>query len=172
MSNAPIIMPYKGIWPKIDPAAFVAPGAVVIGDVEIGPESSIWPGCVLRGDVHVIRIGARTNIQDGTVIHVTTGGQGTHVGSGVTVGHMVVLHDCTIEDNAFVGMKSCVMDRARIKSQGMLATMGLLTAGKVISGGELWAGNPAKLWRALKPEEIAEFHHRADHYAQLAASYR
>ena len=172
MSFAPIIMSYKGIAPKIDPTAFIAPGAVVIGDVVIGAESSVWPGCVLRGDVHVIRVGARTNIQDGTIVHVTSGGQGTHIGSGVTVGHAVLLHDCTIEDNAFVGMKSCVMDKAVIKSHGMLATGALLTAGKTVATGQLWSGSPAKFWRDLKPEEIEEFHHRAEHYVNLAKSYR
>ncbi|MGB4100956.1 MAG: gamma carbonic anhydrase family protein [Alphaproteobacteria bacterium] len=172
MNFAPIIMPYKGIMPKIDPTAFIAPGAVVIGDVEIGAESSVWPGCVLRGDVHVIRVGARTNIQDGTIVHVTSGGQGTHIGSGVTVGHAVLLHDCVVEDDAFVGMKSCVMDKAVIQSRGMLATGALLTAGKILASGQLWAGTPAKFWRDLKPDEIDEIHHRAVHYVNLAKSYR
>lgn len=172
MHPAPIIMPYRGIMPQIDPAAFIAPGATIIGDVTIGADSSVWPGCVLRGDVHRIRVGARTNIQDGTIVHVTSGGQGTQIGSGVTIGHAALLHDCTIKDHAFVGMKSCVMDKARIESEAMLATGALLTAGKIIPSGQLWSGSPAKFWRALQAEEIAEFHHRAEHYLQLARSYR
>jgi carbonic anhydrase/acetyltransferase-like protein (isoleucine patch superfamily) len=184
----PIILPYRGIMPKIDPRAFVAPGAVVIGDVEIGPESSIWFGCVLRGDVNVIRIGARTNIQDGTVIHVASGlqparmGEGastipeagypTIIGDNVTVGHMTLLHACTVESNAFVGMKSAVMDGAVIKSGGMLAAGALLTAGKTIASGELWAGTPAKFWRKLTQNDMAQFDMRAGQYAELGAEYR
>src|SRR5580704_13346702 len=103
-----IILPYRGIIPKIDPSAFVAPGAVVIGDVEIGPESSVWFGCVLRGDVNVIRVGARSNLQDGTVVHVASKGQGTFIGNDVTIGHGVLLHACTLADSSFVGMKATV----------------------------------------------------------------
>lgn len=172
MSFAPIIMPYQGIMPQIDPSAFIAPGAVIIGDVTIGAEASIWPGCVLRGDVNIIRVGARTNIQDGTIVHVTHGGQGTHIGSDVTIGHAVLLHDCTIDDHAFVGMKSCVMDKARISSHAMLATAALLTNGKIIPSGQLWSGSPAKYWRDLRAEELEEINHRVPHYVRLAKSYR
>ncbi len=186
-STNAIILPYRGIMPKIDPKAFIAPGAVVIGDVEIGPESSIWFGCVIRGDVNKIRIGARTNIQDGTVIHVASGlqparmGEGakvvpeagypTIIGDGVTVGHMALLHACTIESGGFVGMKSAVMDGAKIESGGMLAAGGLLTAGKIIAKGQLWAGTPAKFWRDLTEDDIAQFDMRATQYAELGAEY-
>src|ERR1700742_4378511 len=131
MMNARIL-PYRGIMPKIDPRAFVAPGAVIIGDVEIGPESSIRFGCVLRGDVNKIRIGKRTNIQDGTVIHVASADQParmapgasrppregfpTLIGDNVTVGHMVLLHACVVESDGFVGMRSSIMDGAKIES--------------------------------------------------------
>src|ERR1700742_1863914 len=143
----PIILPYRGVTPKIDPRAFVAPGAVVIGDVEIGPDSSIWFGCVLRGDVNHIRIGARTNIQDGTVIHTASGLQPARMGAGskipekgyptligddVTVGHMALLHACTLADKSFVGMRSAVMDGCTIEGEAMLAAGGLLTPGKTI----------------------------------------
>jgi carbonic anhydrase/acetyltransferase-like protein (isoleucine patch superfamily) len=116
----PLILPYKNITPKIHPTAFIAPGAVIVGDVEIGAESSIWFGCVLRGDVNVIRVGARTNIQDGTIVHVTKGGQGTHIGDEVTVGHMVLLHDCTLADRSFIGMKAAIIDRAKVESMAMV----------------------------------------------------
>ncbi len=188
MTDKPIILPYRGIMPKIDPSAFIAPGAVVIGDVEIGPESSIWFGCVVRGDVNVIRIGARTNIQDGTVIHVASGlqparmgagagkipegGYPTIIGDNVTVGHMTLLHACMVESNAFVGMKSAVMDGAKIESGGMLAAGALLTAGKTIGKGQLWAGSPAKFWRDLTPDDIAQFDLRASQYADLGREYR
>ena len=167
-----LILPYRGVMPKIDSSAFIAPGAVVIGDVEIGAESSIWPGCILRGDMHVIRIGARTNIQDGTVIHVTAGGQGTHIGDDVTVGHMALLHDCTVESHAFVGMKAILMDRAKIESHGVLAAAALLTQGKTVSAGHLWAGSPAKFRRDLTPAELAEFGSRAAEYVELMKAYR
>ena len=173
--------------PKIDPRAFIAAGAVIIGDVEIGPDSSVWFGCVLRGDVNKIRIGARTNIQDGTVIHVASGlqparlGQGaptppdagypTLIGDNVTVGHMALLHACTIESNAFVGMKSAVMDGAKIESFGMLAAGALLTPGKIVAKNQLWAGRPAKFWRDLTDNDLAQFDMRAGQYADLAKEY-
>ena len=186
----PIILPYRGVMPKIHPTAFVAPGAVVIGDVEIGAESSVWFGCVVRGDVNHIRIGARTNIQDGTIIHVASGeqparlgdnlkantkewqGYPTLIGDDVTVGHMALLHACVVESGGFVGMKSAVMDGAVIEGQGMLAAGAVLTPGKRIQRAELWAGTPAKLWRKLSPEDLAQFPLRAQQYVELAAGYR
>ena len=169
--NEPLILPYKGKTPKIHPTAFIAPGAVVIGDVEIGAESSVWFGCVVRWDVNVIRIGARTNIQDGTVIHVAEEGKGTFIGDHVTVGHMVLLHDCTVEEGGFVGMKSAVMDGAKIESQGMLAAGALLTPYKTVGRGQLWAGSPAKFWRDLSPKDLAEFDKRVQQYVGLAKAY-
>ncbi len=172
MSMNPLILPHHGIMPQIDPSAFVAPGAVVIGDVVIGAESSVWPGCVLRGDVNVLRIGARTNIQDGTVIHVAVEGHGTHIGDDVTVGHMVLLHDCVVQSGAFVGMKSGVMDGAVIESGAMLAAGALLTPGKVIPSGQLWAGSPAKYWRDVSAEDRHLFDVRGRQYVELAKTYR
>jgi gamma-carbonic anhydrase len=166
------ILPYRGVMPKIDPSAFVAPGVVVIGDVEIGPESSIWPGCILRGDMHAIRIGARTNIQDGTVVHVTAGGQGTMIGDDVTVGHMALLHDCTVESHAFIGMRAILMDGARVESHAVLAAASLLTQGKVVPSGQLWAGSPAKYKRDLTAAEKEEFGTRSEEYRELMKSYK
>ncbi len=166
-----IQLPYRGAKPKIDPAAFVAQGAVIVGDVEIGPQSSIWFGCVLRGDVNVIRVGARTNIQDGTVVHVASKGQGTYIGNDVTVGHMALLHACTLEDNSFVGMKAVVMDGAKVESHAMLAAGALLPPGKIVPKGQLWAGNPAKFWRELTAEDLANFDLRTEQYVELAQIY-
>ncbi len=168
---APLILPYRGMMPKIDPAAFIAPGAVIIGDVEIAAGASIWFGCVLRGDVNVIRIGENSNIQDGTVIHVAAKGQGTFVGRNCTVGHMALLHACTLADHAFVGMKAAVMDGAKINSYGMLAAGALLTPDKAIETGQIWAGSPAKFWRALTEKDTAQFAIRAEQYMQLGAEY-
>jgi gamma-carbonic anhydrase len=167
----PIIVPYKGIMPKISPSAYIAPGVVIMGDVEIGEETSVWPGCVIRGDVNIVRIGARTNIQDGSIIHVTQGGQGTHVGNDVTIGHMVLLHDCTLEDHSFIGMKSAVIDKARVQSFAMLGAGALLTQNKVVPTGQLWVGNPAKYFRDLRDEEKEEIKRRAPHYVRLGQDY-
>lgn len=168
----PLILPYKGVLPKIHPAAFVAENAVVIGDVVIGAASNIWFGCVLRGDVNIIRIGENSNVQDGTVVHVSTGGQGTHIGNNVTVGHMALLHDCTVEDNSFVGMKACMLDKSRLESGSMLAAGALLTPGKVVPAGELWAGNPAKHFRPLTDKDTAMIAKSAERYCELAKSYQ
>lgn len=182
--SQPVILPYRGIMPKIDPTAFVAPGAVVIGDVEIGAESSIWFGCVVRGDVNKIRIGKRANIQDGTVIHVASGAQPvsatsktpregfpTLIGDDVTVGHMTLLHACIVESHSFVGMKAAVMDGAKIESWAMLGAGALLTPGKVIPSGQLWAGSPAKFWRELTDADRQQFDIRSRQYADLGQEY-
>ena len=185
--TAPLILPYRGVLPKIHPTAFVAPGAVIVGDVEIGAESSVWFGCIVRGDVNIVRIGARTNIQDGTVIHVASrdnparfradaapmpaGGYPTLIGDDVTVGHMTLLHACVIESGAFIGMKAAVMDGAKIESGGMLAAGALLTPGKTITGGQLWAGSPAKFWRDLTDDDRAQFDLRARQYVALGQEY-
>ncbi|MGH1403317.1 MAG: gamma carbonic anhydrase family protein [Alphaproteobacteria bacterium] len=166
------IFPYNGVVPSIHETAFIAPSASVIGDVGIGRDSSIWYGCTLRGDVNDIKIGARTNIQDGTVIHVTTDFQGTHVGSDVTVGHSAVLHACTVEDFGFVGMKACVMDGAVVEGFAMLAAGGLLTPGKCIPKGQLWAGSPAKYMRDLTDKEIAYIKWSAPHYVELGQEHK
>lgn len=183
-NTQPVILAYNGILPRIHPTAFIAPGAVIVGDVEIGPESSVWFGCVLRGDVNHIRIGSRTNIQDGTIIHVASGAQParlgqkapaagfpTLIGDRVTVGHMALLHACVIESDAFIGMKSGVLDGAVVQSGGMLAAGALLTPGKVLTGGTLWAGSPAKFWRELTEADKDQFELRATQYAELGAAY-
>lgn len=173
----PIILPYRGdyrpegVSPRISPQAFIAPGAAVIGDVEIGADTGIWFGCVVRGDVNSIRIGERTNVQDGTVIHVTRGTGPTVIGSGVTIGHSVLLHACTLEDNCFVGMRATIMDGAVVESGGMLAAGGLLTPGKRIPKGQLWAGSPAKYFRDLTAEDMAFFPVSAENYVKHAREY-
>ncbi len=159
--------------PVCDPSSFVAPGAQVIGNVSIGPESSIWYNCVLRGDVNRIVIGARTNIQDGTVIHVDSpkgdgAGLPTIIGDDVLIGHMVMLHGSVLHDRAFIGLCCIVMDGCTIESDGMLAAGSLLSPGKTIGAGELWLGRPAKKLRDLTPEEMAANRTGAAHYVQLA----
>jgi len=169
---AGLILPYRDIRPTLDETVWIAPTAAVIGDVEIGAGSGIWFGCTVRGDVNEIRIGARTNIQDATVIHVTGGGHGTYVGDGVTVGHGAILHACTLEDGSFVGMQACVMDAAVVESGGMVAAGALVTPGVRVPAGELWGGRPAKLMRALSERERESIAASAQRYAALAAEYR
>jgi carbonic anhydrase/acetyltransferase-like protein (isoleucine patch superfamily) len=177
---AGILVPYDGYQPTVAPDAFIAQTAVLLGDVVVEAGASIWYGAVLRADGNLLRIGARTNIQDGTVIHVNhqeDGGRGAHsfstiIGADVTVGHMAMLHACTLEDGAFVGMKACVMDGATVEGGGMVAAGALITPGKRVKKGELWAGSPAKFLRPLRPEEIAYFPESARYYAEVAQRYR
>ena len=166
------LLPYRGVWPRIDPTAFIAEGCRIVGDVEIGAEANIWFNCVIRGDEHTVRIGPRTNIQDGTVIHVHSAKQGTYIGADVTVGHMALLHACTIEDGGFVGMGAIVLDEAVIESGGMLAAGAMLTQGKILPGGELWAGSPARRARELTEDEIAAFGRTVETYRARGQEYR
>lgn len=167
----PIILPYNGIYPKIHPTAFIAPGAAVIGDVEIGAHTNVWFGCVIRGDVNTIRIGERTNIQDGTIVHVTNKTGPTTIGSDITIGHKAVLHACILEDACFVGMGATAMDFATVKTGGMLAAGALLTPNKQVPGGQLWAGSPAKYFRDMTREESEWIHGSAKHYVTLGQDY-
>lgn len=155
MNDGATILTYEGISPKIDPDAFVAPGARIIGNVEIAADASIWYNVVIRGDVGTIRIGKRTNVQDGTVIHVSGGLFDTTIGDDVLIGHLAMVHGCTLHDRAFVGFGAIVMDGCVIEADGMLAAGAMLTPGKRIPAGELWSGRPAKFMRTLSPEELA-----------------
>ena len=167
-----LILPFEGVFPTIDPSAYIAPTAVVAGDVMIGAGSSIWFGCVLRADVNVIRIGERSNLQDGTVVHESSAGVGTFIGDDVTVGHMALLHACTLESGCFVGMKACVMDGAVVESGAMVAAGALVTPGKRVKSGELWGGSPARPLRPLTERDLAYCRHAAERYVQLGESYR
>ena len=169
--NAPLILPYKGIMPRIAEGVFLAPTAVIIGDVTIGAGSSVWFGAVIRGDVMPITIGERTNIQDNSVIHVTRKVGPTIIGSGVTIGHAVVLHACTVMDNAFIGMRATMLDHSTVETGGMLAAGALLTPRKTVKVGELWASSPATLMRPMSEAESAFIPVSAQNYVELAAEY-
>jgi carbonic anhydrase/acetyltransferase-like protein (isoleucine patch superfamily) len=170
----PSLIAFGGKAPRIDPAAFVAPGARLIGDVEIGPEASIWYNVVLRGDVNRIRIGARTNIQDGSVVHVDSprpGHEGGHpalIGEEVLIGHLAMVHGCILHDRAFVGLGAIVMDGCEIEGDAMLAAGAMLTPGRSIPAGQLWAGRPAKYVRDLSEADIAGMRAGVAHYVELA----
>ncbi len=166
-----IVEPYRGVWPRIDNTVYVADSATIIGDVEIGAHSSLWPGVIIRGDVNDIRIGANTNIQDGTVIHVAKDLQGTYVGDDITVGHMVLLHACTLASGCFIGMRACLMDGVVVEGGAMVAAGAVVTPGKRVAAGELWAGVPAKPKRQVRPAEAEYFETSVARYRDLAAEY-
>jgi carbonic anhydrase/acetyltransferase-like protein (isoleucine patch superfamily) len=168
----PLILPWRGVTPTIAADAFIAPNATVIGDVQIGARSSVWFNCVLRADVCSIRIGARTNIQDGTVVHESSAPLPTLIGDDVLVGHLAILHACTLEDGCFVGMRATVMDGAVVERGAMVAAGALIGPGKRVPTGELWAGSPARFMRKLTEAEIAGFKPATDGYAALADEYR
>ncbi|MBW4036417.1 MAG: gamma carbonic anhydrase family protein [Proteobacteria bacterium] len=162
-----------GISPNIHPEAWVAPGAVLIGAVTLAAHANIWFNCTLRADNNTITIGERTNIQDGTIIHVNAGAAfAARIGSDVTVGHAAIIHACTLHDRAFVGMGAIVLDGAIIEPGGMLAAHSTLTPGKRIGPDELWMGSPARLVRVMDAAEQALRAATAPHYVALAARYR
>ena len=164
--------------PLIHPAAYVDESAVVIGDVEIGEDSSVWPLCVIRGDIQRIRIGARTSIQDGTVIHVThdsrfcPGGQPTLIGNDVTVGHKVILHACTIEDFCLIGMGAIVMDRAVVQARVTIGAGSVVPPGKVLDSGFLYVGSPVRQVRPLNERELEFLEYSAQNYRRLKERHR
>jgi len=166
------LTPFQGVWPTIASSAYIFHGAQIVGDVEIAEDVSIWHNCVLRGDVNSIKIGRRSNVQDGTVIHVSTHTYPTTIGDDVLVAHMAMLHGCTLEDGAFVGMGAIVMDNTRIESRGMLAAGAMLTPGKTIKSCELWAGRPAKFMRMLNDAELAKNDTMAEHYRKIAQQHK
>jgi gamma-carbonic anhydrase len=166
------IRPYGGASPRLDPTAFVVEGATVLGDVEIGPESSVWFGAVVRGDVNHIRIGARSNVQDGSVVHVTGGTHPTILGDDVTVGHRVVLHGCTVGDRCLIGIGAIVLDGAVVSPESMVGAGALVPPGMVVPPRTLVLGSPAKPKRPLSAEEVAFFTVSSARYAAYARQYR
>ncbi len=175
----PIIMPYKELNPKIDSSAWVAPGAVVVGDVEIGEDCSIWFGVVIRGDVHKIRIGKRVSVQDLSMIHVThykkpdkSDGSPTIIGDDVTIGHKVMLHGCTIEDACLIGMSATILDDAVIGKESIVGAGALVTKGKKFPPRSLILGSPAKVVRELSEDEVKELYASANRYVKFMSGYR
>ncbi|MEC3910728.1 gamma carbonic anhydrase family protein [Sphingobium sp. CR2-8] len=176
------IIPFDGKTPVIHPSAFIAPGCRIIGDVEIGEDASIWYNCVLRGDVNKVRIGARTNVQDGTIIHCDSPGDRADgrpvegwpaiIGDDVLIGHMAMIHGCVLEDRAFVGLGAIVMSGCVVESDAMLAAGALLSPGKRVVHRQLWAGRPAKYMRDLSDEAILDMREGVDQYVHNAKAHK
>ena len=170
--------PYLGKLPVLGARTYVDPAATVIGDVVLGDDASVWPGTIVRGDVNYIRIGARTNIQDGSVCHVDSPRPGTPeghpliIGEDVLIGHMAMVHGCTLADRSFVGLGAIVMDGCAIDSEGMLAAGAMLTPGRRIGPRELWGGRPAKLMRELTDAEVAGNAMGVAHYVENGRAHR
>lgn len=167
-----LIFPHKGVVPRIAADAFIAPNATLIGDVEIGQGSSIWFGVVLRGDINKIRIGARSNVQDNSVVHVGYSPADTIIGDDVLIGHMAMIHGCHIESGSFVGMQSMVLDGVVIESGAFVAAGSFVTPGKRVTSGQLWAGRPARPVRALSDVEQEMVRRGPARYAELAQIFR
>lgn len=174
MSN---IRPFKNILPEINNSAYIDVAACVIGDVMIGADCSVWPMVAIRGDVNSIRIGERTNIQDGSVLHVThkgplsPEGNALHIGSDVTIGHGSVIHACTIEDECLIGMGSVILDGAVIQKGAMVGAGSVVAPGKVLPGGYLYLGSPARQARELNQKEKDFLAYSAQHYVKLKNDY-
>ncbi|EVT69303.1 gamma carbonic anhydrase family protein [Stenotrophomonas indicatrix] len=171
------LRPFRDKMPVLGQRVYVDPACTIIGDVELADDVSIWPGTVIRGDVNFVRIGARTNVQDGTIIHVShhspynKAGYPTLIGEGVTVGHGCIIHACSIGDYSLIGMGACILDGARVERHGFVGAGAVLGPGKVVGEGELWVGNPARPARTLSDKEIESLHYSADHYVRLKDEY-
>ena len=171
------IMAFEDKNPEIGAGTWIHPATTIIGDVQLGKDVSVWPGVIMRGDVHQIVVGDRTNIQDGSIIHVTSHGRlndegfPTIIGSDVTIGHGVMLHGCIVEDATLIGMRAILLDGARVEKHAMLAAGSLLAPEKVVKSGELWMGSPARKVRTLSDAEIEGLYRSAAQYVALKDRY-
>jgi gamma-carbonic anhydrase len=166
-----MIRSYRGITPRIAPSAYIDPSAVIIGDVEIGERTSVWPCVTARGDTALIKIGAETSIQDNTVLHADEGIPCT-IGNRVTVGHSVVLHGCTVEDEALIGIGAIILNGALIGKGAVIAAGSLVPEGMEVAPGTLAMGVPAKPRRTVTPEEQTRFAEGVRHYVEKAAIFK
>jgi carbonic anhydrase/acetyltransferase-like protein (isoleucine patch superfamily) len=164
---------FQGVSPRVGERVLIDPSAVVLGDVVLGDDVSVWPQASIRGDVHRIRVGARTSVQDGCVLHVTHAGPYNpdgwplEIGSDVTIGHGAILHGCTIGDRVLVGMGATVMDGAIVQDEVVIAADALVTPGKLLQSGRLYGGSPAREMRVLSEREIEYFCYSAANYVKL-----
>lgn len=162
---------WKDLFPRVDPTAYVHPSAVVIGEVELGARVSVWPGAVLRGDQGAIRVGAETNLQDGVIAHATGGRSEVVVGPRVTVGHRALLHGCTVEGDALIGMGAILLDHAVVEPWAIVGAGTLVPVGKRVPSGTLFLGVPGRVVRALRDEDLESIRHGHQEYLRLALDY-
>ena len=167
-----MLRPHRGVLPRVHPSAYVDDSAQVIGDVEIGEESSVWMCVVIRGDVHRIRIGRRSNVQDGTVVHVMKGTHETTIGDNVTIGHAAVVHGCTIEDQCLIGMGAILLNGSHVGAQSIVAAGTLLTEGMKVPPRSLVMGSPGKVKRLLTHAEVDDIQQYADRYVSYRLDYQ
>ena len=168
----PLILPIKGVSPKLGADCFVAENATIVGDVVLGDTCTVWFNAVIRGDVNAIRIGNKTNIQDGAVIHCTYQKAATTIGNNVSVGHNAIVHGCTVQDNVLIGMGAIVMDNAVVQEHCIVAAGSVVLENTVCESGYIYAGVPAKKVKALSPEQIAGMAQTADNYVLYASWLR
>jgi carbonic anhydrase/acetyltransferase-like protein (isoleucine patch superfamily) len=166
-----VIRPFRGVTPRVHPTAFIDDSAQVIGDVDIGEESGVWMSAVVRGDVHWIRIGRRSNVQDGTIVHAMTGTHPTAIGNNVTIGHGAVIHGCTIEDECLIGMGTILLNGSHIGTQSIVAAGTLVVEGMKVPARSLVMGVPGKVKRLLTHAEIDGIRTSADRYVQYRLEY-
>jgi len=169
--NSAVLRPYRGTSPRVHQTAFVDVSAQVIGDVEIGEESSVWMCAVIRGDVHWIRVGKRTSIQDGTIVHAMTGTHPTSIGDHVTIGHAAVIHGCTIEDQCLIGMGAILLNGSHVGAGSIVAAGTLLVEGQTVPPRSLVMGSPGKVRRLLTHAEVADIQMSADRYVGYRMEY-
>jgi carbonic anhydrase/acetyltransferase-like protein (isoleucine patch superfamily) len=167
-----MIRPHRGVFPRVHSTAYIDESAHVIGDVEIGEETSVWMCAVVRGDVHWIKIGRRTSIQDGTVVHVMTGTHPTTIGDNVTIGHAAVVHGCTIENLCLIGMGAILLNGAHIGTGSIVAAGSLVVEEMKVPPRSLVMGSPAKVRRTLTDEEVADIQVYADRYVAYRLDYK
>lgn len=170
--NEPLIESFLGLHPQISETAFIAASAVVSGAVRIGDDASIWHNVTLRGDANYITIGAGTNIQDNSCVHIDSARYPTIIGKHVTIGHSAIIHACTLGDGCFIGMGAIIMDGAIVEGGAMVAAGAMVTPGKRVPKGELWAGRPAKKMRDLSADEIKSLDYSAVRYIEFGRAYR
>jgi carbonic anhydrase/acetyltransferase-like protein (isoleucine patch superfamily) len=166
-----MLRPFRGLFPRVHPTAFIDDSAQVIGDVEIGEESSVWMSVVIRGDVHRIRVGRRTNVQDGTVVHVMNRTHPTTIGDNVTVGHAAILHGCTIEDQCLIGMGAILLNGAHVGTGSIVAAGTLIVEDMIVPPGSLVMGSPGRVKRQLTVAEVEDIQAYADRYVGYRLDY-
>ncbi len=167
----PLLLPFGDVAPRVDPSAWIAPGATLIGDVVVGPDSSVWYGCVLRADIHRVRIGARTNLQDVVVVHVTKDRFPTEIGDEVTVGHRAVVHGCRVGDGALVGIGALLLDGAEIGEGALVGAGAVVTPGTRVPPRALVLGTPARVVRQLDAAELEVQRERTLRYVETARAH-